>query len=168
MADYYVSLTMALPKHAVPQRLEALEDLTAIFKVGEALDSYSRRNWLIHAVELCASHYGAPRLSYLSQVATALDPHEADVAAQELKAVLLAIEQAPSSLAGLLGQDAWSDDEIRAMVQAEASPWGPLVDSDDGDELPYLVSFLVSQRALLRHAVEHDLCVAFAQTAPRH
>jgi hypothetical protein len=52
------------------------------------------------------------------------------------------------------------------MLEAEASPWGPLIESDDGDELPYLLSFLASQLALLRHAVDRHLYVAFAQSSP--
>lgn len=165
MADYYVSVTMALPKDEVPERLECLEDLTAIYKDGQALISYSRKNWLICAVEVCATHYGFPRLAYLSQATSLLGPTEAGLAAQDLGNLLEAIGANPAALSEQLGQNAWPDQEIRAMLQADASPWGPLVESDDGDELPYLVSFLVSHLALLRYAVARDLHVAFAQTS---
>lgn len=166
MANYYASITMALPSDEVPERLSSLEDLSSIYKVGEALDTWSRKNWLIYAVEACASHYGFPRLSYLSQLASLLSPAEASLAAQELSGLLKAIEQNPASLSELLGQDAWSEQEIKAMLQVEASPWGPLVETDDGDELPYLLSFLASQLALLRNAVVQNLYVAFAQSTP--
>lgn len=166
MADYYVSITMALPKNEISERLTALDDLALIYKAGQALDTYSRKNWLIYAVECCASHYGFARLAYLSQAASVLDPAEARLVAQEIDGLLKAIEQDPASLAGLLGQDAWSDQEIKAMLQVDASPWGPLVETDDGDELPYLLSFLVAQLALLRHAIARNWYVAFAQTSP--
>lgn len=167
MANYYVSITMALPRDAIPEPLTGLEDLAAIYRAGAALDSHSRKNWLIYAVEQCASHYGAARLSFMSQVTSILDPTDANLAAQELAEVLVRIEQSPASLSALLRQDAWTEDEIRAMLRVDASPWGPLTESDDGDELPYLVSFLVAQLALLRFAVAKKLYVAFAQTAPR-
>lgn len=166
MADNYVSLTMALPKSEVPQRLASLEDLALIYKDGEALYSISRKNWLTYAVEACASHYGFPRLSYLSQLTSLLGPVEANLAAGELSNLLQAIEQDPASLSELLGQNAWSAHEIRAILQADASPWGPLLESDDGDELPYLLSFLASQLALLRYSVERNLYVAFTQSSP--
>lgn len=166
MADTYVSLTMALPEGEVPERLDSLEDLSSIYKEGEALVSFSRKNWLIDAVETCAAHYGSPRLSYLSPATSLLNPAEAELAARELGDLLQAIERNPTSLSVLLGQDAGSDQDIRAMLQMDASPWGPLAESDDGDELHYLLSFLACQRALLRYAVERKLHVAFAQTAP--
>lgn len=166
MADVYVSLSMALPRDEVPEGLDSLEVLASIYKPGAALYSFSRKNWLIYAVECCAAHYGFPRLAYLSQVTSVLDPVDADLAAKELQSLLRAVDDDPASLVALLGQDAWSTQEIRAILQADSSPWGPLIESDDGDELPYLLSFLMSQQALLRYAVERDLHVAFAQTAP--
>lgn len=166
MADSYASLAMALPKDEIPERLECLEDLIPLYKDGASLHSISRKNWLIYAVEECAAHYRCPRLAYLSPSASVLSPAEATLAAEEITTLLKTIERDPASLSRLLGQDAWPDDEIVAMLQVEPSPWGPLVDSDDGDDLPYLVSFLVCQNALLRHAAEHNLHFAFAQTAP--
>ena len=166
MANYYVSITMAPPKGEVPERLASLDDLSLIYKVGEALDTWSRKNWLIYAVEACASHYDLPRLSYLSHLTSVLSPTEANLAAQELSSLLKALEQDPAWLSELLGQDAWSAQEIKAMLNVEASPWGPLVETDDGDELPYLLSFLASQLDLLRYAVRQDLYVAFAQSTP--
>jgi hypothetical protein len=155
---------MALPKGEVPEQLASLAELAAIYKIGEALDTWSRRNWLFYAVDLCASHYGFPRLSYLNQQAAVLNPIEANLAAQELSSLLIAIKEDPASLSELLGQDAWSIHEIKAMLHVQASPWGPLVETDDGDELPYLLSFLVSQLALLQHAIDRNLYVAFAQS----
>lgn len=166
MADNYVSLTMALPKSEVPERLASLEDLALIYKEGQALYSFSRKNWLSYAIEICASHYGFPRLLYLSQLASLLQPAEAHLAAEDLSSLLKAIERDPASLSELLQQDAWSVAEIRSILEADASPWGPLIESDDGDELPYLLSFLVSQLALLRYAAERHLYVAFTQSSP--
>lgn len=166
MADYYVSITMALPRDEVPERLAAFEDLSSIYRIGEALDTWSRRNWLIYAVELCSSHYGCPRLSYMSQLTALLAPAEANLVAQELGNLLKTIEQDPGSLSKLLQQDAWSDQELKDMLQVEASPWGPLVETDDGDELIYLVSFFVSLLALLKYASTQNLYVAFAQSTP--
>lgn len=166
MANTYVSLTMALPKNEVPERLTSLEELALIYKEGEALSSFSRKNWLIDAVEACATHYGFSGLSYLSQGVSVLSPTEATLAAEALSGLLKAIAQDPASLCELLRQNAWSAREIRAILQADASPWGPLIESDDGDELPYLLSFLASQLALLRYSVEHNFHLAFAQTSP--
>ena len=86
--------------------------------------------------------------------------------AQELGNLLKTIEQDPGSLSKLLQQDAWSDQELKDMLQVEASPWGPLVETDDGDELIYLVSFFVSLLALLKYASTQNLYVAFAQSTP--
>lgn len=167
MANYHASITMALPKGEVPEPLSSLDDLSPLWKPGEALASVSRKNWLIYAVGECALHYGCPRLSYLSQPGSVLDPVEADRTAQELNSLLKAIEQNPPSLCVLLSQDAWSPEEIRALLRTDAVPWGPLVDPDgEGEELPYLLSFLVCQLAILRHAANRNLFVAFAQSTP--
>lgn len=166
MANSYASLAMALPKDEIPERLECLEDLIPLYKDGASLHSISRKNWLIYAVEECAAHYGCLRLAYLSQSASVLSPAEATLVAEEISTLLKTIERDPASLTTLLRQDGWSNEEITAVLQADASPWGPLVDSDDGDDVPYLVSFLACQYALLRHAAQHNLHFAFAQTAP--
>lgn len=166
MANSYASLAMALPKDEIPEHFECLEDLIPLYKDGASLHSISRKNWLIYAVEECAAHYRCPRLAYLSPSASVLSPAEAMLAAEEISTLLKAIERDPASLTTLLRQDGWSNEEITAVLQAGASPWGPLIDSDDGDDVPYLVSFLVCQNALLRHAAEHNLHFAFAQTAP--
>ena len=162
--NYCASITIPLPKDEVPQQFESLLDLTSLYKVGEALDTYSRRNWLSYAVQECASRYGLKGLSYLSRQAVVLSPKESESAATGLSNLLLAIAQDPSSLPALLEQDAWSNEEIHTMLQADASPWGPLYESDDGDELPYLLSFLKCQMALLRYASSHGLHVAYAQS----
>ena len=166
MASEYVSITMTLPQEELPERLESLEDLSSIYKEGETLVSFSRKNWLMNSVEACAVHFGCPRLSYLRQVTSHLEPADADRAATEMAGMLKAIDQNPASLSELTGQDSMSDQEIRFMLQTDASPWGPLAESDDGDELHYLLSFLMCQLALLRHAVARNLHVAFAQTSP--
>ena len=65
----------------------------------------------------------------------------------------------------LLQQDAWPAEDLLAILTAPASPWGPLRESDDGDDLPYLLSFLCALVALLQHASQRNLHVVFAQTS---
>jgi len=50
------------------------------------------------------------------------------------------------------------------MLHEHVSPWGPLAESDDGDELPYLLSFLKAQQALLELAASKGLHVVQAQS----
>ena len=164
MPNYYASLTMAMTLSRVPKKLKSLEDLTPLFKPGEALDTYSRRNWLSLAFERCATHYGFGRLSYLSQSAAVLNPPDVQIAAREIANLLVAIEANLHAFAALFGLDDGLIAELEAALQAPASPWGPLPHSDDGDELHYLISALKAHMALLNHADNNGLCVVHAQT----
>ena len=164
MANYYASLTRALREDEVPKGISSLEDFTRYYKPAESLTTYSRGNWLSWAIERCASAYELQGICYLTAPAAVLSPLEVVRVAGQLESLLQGITLAPGKLIELLQQDAWSEEELRAVLQSPASPWDPLRESDDGDDPPYLLSFLCAHLALLQYAIERNLYVVFART----
>ena len=165
MSNDYASLTLLMPAGQIPDPLASLEDLAPHCTSNEALAWISRRDWMSWAIELCIASYAKPGLSYLVAPAAVLQPREATAAAQELESLLDMIAKDPRSLARHLQQDGWTEEELLAVVKTPVGPWGPLRESDEGDDLPYLLSYLCAHLALLKHASTTKLCVVFARTS---
>lgn len=165
MASYSASLTMALPAEQVPESVASLDDLSPLYKPGESLISNSRSNWLQWAIQQTDEAYGLEGLGFLAAPGATLPPAHVATALHALDAILAAIRREPQTLLKRLFP---TDEPSEILLEALDTPvgaFGPLHESDDGDEPAYLISFLCALRALLHSAADSNLYVVHAWTA---
>ena len=53
---------------------------------------------------------------------------------------------------------------IRPASAPERNPVPDVPDDDEGESLPYAIAYLKAHRSVLRHALDHDLAVAYGQS----
>lgn len=165
MASIVASLTMALPEEQVPDSVASLDDLSPLYKDGESLVTHSRSNWLQWAIHQTEQAYGQQGLRFLAAPAATLTPAAVATALHDLDTTLAAIRREPQTLLDLLLPTGEPAEILLNALDAPVGAWGPLYESDDGDEPAYLISFLCALRALLQLAAEQNLHVVHGWTA---
>lgn len=163
MSTVYSSVTLALPYGTVPAAASSMQDLTPLFEIGNGLASGSRSNWLCGALWATVRHFQADRLHFLNKSFASLNRNEIKEACEELSSVLARMRNQPETLGGLVALDDDYKAQVVRALSEQVSDWGSVPMVNDGDDYPYLVSFLVRLLALLSHALSADLQITYAQ-----
>lgn len=163
MSSSYLSLTLALEGEVVPVSIGDLNDIGPLFQPDNGLVTSSRSNWLCGALWRLCSHFKAKPLSFLCRTSAVLTPPDVGEARQCLFQVLETLRACPDVLFELMNQTAWPAANLLHYLNDNPSPWGGVPALDEGDDIPYLIAFLVRLLALLEHADTEAKWVVYAQ-----
>jgi hypothetical protein len=161
MANTTSYLTIPLSPDRVPATMSSLLDVTALFDPETSLGGASRRDALGAMMRRVVDDQGLAHLDYLDAPASALPPPRIDAAIADLRRLLQRWRDDPREPLRITGHD-WPDAaDIPALLDEPASLWP---DTEDGDDVPYLIAFLKGHLQVLEAAREQGLWVVHARS----
>jgi len=164
MANTTSFLTIPLPVDRVPATMSSLLDVTALFDPETSFGGESRRDAVGWMVGRVVDDYGLAHLGYLNALASALSPPQIEAAIADLQSILQRWRDDPREPLRITGHD-WPDAaDIPALLDEPASLWP---DTEDGEDVPYLIAFLKGHLRVLLAAREQGLRVLHARSPGR-
>ena len=153
--------TIPLPADRVPATMSSLQDVTALFDPETSFGGASRRDAIGWMTGRVVADYGLAHLGHLAAAASALSPSQVDDAIVDVQAILARWRDDPREPLRITGHD-WPDAaDIRALLEEPASLWP---DTEEGEDVPYLIAFLKGHLHVLLAAREQGLWVVHARS----
>ena len=171
-----VSATIPVAIDEVPAEASSIEDVGHLFDGTRSCWALSKDASLKSMLQRLEGAYPFTALEYLHREFLVLAPEACTSAAQGIEDILQSIEGDPFAFSVCMGlraqgnQSSNNQEELERdaqMIRHELSLPAQLPEpqgyGSDGDQWPYLIGFLRSHSAVLKHAIEHAKWVIYAQ-----
>jgi len=128
---------------------------------GTVLEGLSRNNWLHNKIKAFYFSHKIECLKFLTHDCTSLSPEQTRKIANEFEFIFQNHQGASDGIFDILENKIPAAEIIRTIESAKPN-FHP-TSGGDGDDMAYLLAYLISVKALLQDAAEKGLCIFYFQ-----